>query len=446
MMDQPAEGDAEQEVLLSFFYMCPVGILQIDGKGAVQLLNPMAAQLLMPVGRTPVIGNLFDTLERCAPDLRNLVSSYAQLRGRICSSRRLLVDNPGDDARSLSCTMLKTSADCIMVMLDDVTEQVANERRLKQADSWMAAIISNVNDFACFSLDVDGFINSWNQSGVKQTGFTAEDALGGTLDLFRAASERVPGQMLDHLDTARREGWHLHEDRCHTGKGESFWCQILITALKEDNGQIPGFSVVLRDVTERKMTSDELRRLLTTDHLTGAANRSRFFEMAAVELALWQRYGRPMSLIMLDADHFKQVNDTFGHAAGDVVLRAFVACSKLMLRSVDLLARFGGEEFIVLLPGTDASGAADLAWRICKAIAVEPIAYESTLIPLTVSIGCASMGAEIQTLDELLKAADTALYRAKKLGRNRVCSHTPAASAIAPDAGLVMNAGDANVT
>ena len=310
-----------------------------------------------------------------------------------------------------------------MVMLDDVSAMVAKERRLAEADSWMAAIFSNVNDFACFSLDGVGLINSWNPSGVRQTGYTAAEIIGQTLDKFRPGGEQIPGQILDYLNCARREGWHLHEDRCLTRDGGNFWCQILITALEQDIGSITGFSVVLRDVTERKMTNDELRRLLTTDHLTGAANRARFFEMAAAEVASSQRYDRPMSVLMIDADNFKRVNDTLGHAGGDFVLQALVARCQPILRSIDVLARFGGEEFVILLPGTDITGALEVAERICKAVDNELVAYEHGLIHVTVSIGCVSMGQGVDDLDRLLKAADVALYQAKQFGRNMCCTY-----------------------
>ena len=425
-MDRADSGGDEQEALLSFVYLCPVGILQIDTTGAVQMLNPMAAQLLMPLVRHHSISNLFEALERCAPELRHLVASFSQPRGRICSNHRLFAGERKGASKVLSCTMLKLEAQCIMVMLDDVSEQVAQERRLQQADCWMTAIFSSVNDFACFTLDETGLIDSWNLSGVRQTGFDENHVLGQTLQVLRLAGEPSranPRDELEYLDGARREGWYLQETRCATRDGREFWCQILVTALKEQDGEIAGFSVVLRDVTERRMTSDELRRLLTTDHLTGAANRSRLFEAGTAEVARWKRDARPLSVIMMDADHFKRINDTFGHAAGDVVLRALVSRCQSILRSIDVLARFGGEEFVIMLPGTDSCGAVELAERMRKAIADSPMVLNGEPASITVSLGCASMGDEVTTLESLLKAADIALYRAKQLGRNRTCLH-----------------------
>ena len=279
MMDQDAE--AEQEAMLSFFYMCPVGILQLDELGRVQMLNPMASQLLMPWADDLHMINLFDVLEDYAPDLRGLVSGYIQPRGRICNNRRLFMGTRSGIAQVLSCTLLKTAKNCIMVMLDDLSEQVIKEQRLKEADTWMAAIFSSVNDFACFSLDAAGVIDSWNESGTRQTGFTSADVVGRVLDVFRPVGEPVQGGLLGHLEIARRDGWCLHQDSCLTRDGPSFYCQILITALRDSNERLSGFSVVLRDVTERSMTSEEMRRLLTK--LTSPGRPT------AIDFTSWQR-------------------------------------------------------------------------------------------------------------------------------------------------------------
>lgn len=271
------EVDNGQEALLSFLYMCPTGIAQIDNDGMVQLLNPMVSQLLMPLAPAGIIANLFDVLQQCAPDLRNIVSSFTQPRGKICDGHRLFVGDFGGHPRVLSCTILRVGPQCIMVMLNDISEQIAQERRLKQADAWLTAIFSNVTDFAYFTLDSSGLINCWTPSGLVQTGYAEADVLGRTLDIFQPVDARIHGQTLDQLACARREGFYLYEGRCITHSKQTAWWQILITAVKEDDSTISSFNVVLRDVTERKITSDELRRLLTTDHLTGAANRARFF-------------------------------------------------------------------------------------------------------------------------------------------------------------------------
>jgi diguanylate cyclase (GGDEF)-like protein len=182
-------------------------------------------------------------------------------------------------------------------------------------------------------------------------------------------------------------------------------------------------------VTERRMTGDELRRLLTTDHLTGAANRARFFELGERALSRFTRTGKPLSVIMLDLDHFKSINDTFGHAAGDAVLTALVTCCRRCLRERDTMARLGGEEFAVLLPGTRLADALHVAERIRGTVAAEVAALAGLPAEATVSLGCAEISKHHATIDALLAAADRAMYDAKRGGRNQVMPHVPAAEA-----------------
>jgi diguanylate cyclase (GGDEF)-like protein len=163
-----------------------------------------------------------------------------------------------------------------------------------------------------------------------------------------------------------------------------------------------------------------LRELATVDGLTGALNRRAFLRFAENELAIARRYGRPLSVMMLDADHFKMVNDVHGHDAGDAVLRAFAATCRKHLRDVDLLGRLGGEEFAVALPETALTPAHLVAERLRRELAKLEVAIGSKVLKFTVSIGLASLTRPSDTIETLLKAADQALYASKLGGRNRV--------------------------
>ena len=245
--------------------------------------------------------------------------------------------------------------------------------------------------------------------------------LGRTLHCLYASDENIRHKPELQLEAARREGWHVDEGRCVRKDGSRYWSQSLVAALREENGEICGFSMVLRDITERRMTAAEVQRLLTTDHLTGAVNRARFFELAETEIARWHRHRRPLSVVMIDLDHFKHVNDTSGHAAGDQVLCVTVERCRTVLRSFDIVARMGGEEFVILLPGTDDLEVVEIAEQIRAVIAAEPVvAGDLLLAPITASLGCATISEYAEDLDALLKLADEALYRAKRRGRNRV--------------------------
>lgn len=165
----------------------------------------------------------------------------------------------------------------------------------------------------------------------------------------------------------------------------------------------------------------ELERLATIDPLTGALNRRRFLERGAEELSRSSRYERPLSLLMLDIDHFKRVNDTHGHATGDEAIRMTVRACKSVLRGTDLIGRLGGEEFAVLLPETSPVNAYAAGQRLRERLAAESLPLEGggTLV-LTISIGLAWLTRTDVCLETLMARADAALYRAKKAGRNRV--------------------------
>jgi len=162
-----------------------------------------------------------------------------------------------------------------------------------------------------------------------------------------------------------------------------------------------------------------------TDDLTGLPNRRGFLDASHVELTRARRSGRPVSIVMADIDHFKQVNDRFGHAGGDAVLRSVAAILRASIRTEDIAARWGGEEFILLLPETDLAGARQAAEKVRLAIAACDIPVEGTPIRVTASFGVAAHDLE-RSLDATIADADRALYHAKENGRDRVVVHDSA--------------------
>ena len=190
-----------------------------------------------------------------------------------------------------------------------------------------------------------------------------------------------------------------------------------------------GFALIIMTSTGillmHKERADELTyRLAATDPLTGVYNRRTFIELAGMALARAQRTRTPLSLVMLDLDHFKRVNDRHGHLVGDEVLKSFVRLVETCLRREDLLVRFGGEEFCVLLPEATLEGAMVLAERIRNLVAETTLAVDKTAVKVTVSSGVDSIrGGEQSSVETLLERADQALYRAKTAGRNQVAAY-----------------------
>jgi len=166
----------------------------------------------------------------------------------------------------------------------------------------------------------------------------------------------------------------------------------------------------------------ELEYLARFDPLTSIANRRHFVEMVGAEMARSSRYGKPLSILMMDIDQFKEINDVYGHQAGDAVLQALCETCKIVLRAVDIVGRWGGDEFAILLPETPHAIAHQVAERLRGAIGSTVVDLEMhSPLHFSVSIGCASRNAKDDSLDTLLNLADKALYDAKRTGRNRVC-------------------------
>jgi len=183
------------------------------------------------------------------------------------------------------------------------------------------------------------------------------------------------------------------------------------------------------DITEKKQTEIQLKTLTkelhkhaSIDALTMISNRRSFYEMAEIEFVNSQRYQQPLTLMLIDIDNFKAINDNFGHAAGDTVLKEFAQNIKSMLRSGDLFGRLGGDEFSILLPNTAAKESLALAERIRNTIAAIRINYQGQYLRLTASIGIDQSTAKVRSIHDMINTTDKALYQAKSEGRNKVCS------------------------
>ena len=193
-----------------------------------------------------------------------------------------------------------------------------------------------------------------------------------------------------------------------------------VSMIYDNRGQVNGSLVILRDITDRKLTEQKLHQLAVTDPLTGLFNRRYFFEVAEREFELSLRRGHAFAIIIFDVDHFKNVNDTYGHIVGDQVLQSLTGRCLQSLRAYDVMARYGGEEFIIMLPETDVANAWRVAERLRTEIADTPIATNAGPAEVTISLGVASVVITPEmTLDKLVDWADQALLQVKRRGRNQ---------------------------
>ena len=196
-----------------------------------------------------------------------------------------------------------------------------------------------------------------------------------------------------------------------------------------------GSMVICSNITDLTHDAERLEELAHVDSLTGLLNRRRFFDLASREWLMSTRYGRNLTVLMIDLDYFKAVNDTYGHDAGDQAIRFVANICQESKRATDLVARLGGEEFAILLPETDIAGAKALAERIRARVAARPLYTGGNIVALTMSIGVAEREPDTKDFDALLKLGDQRLYAAKHAGRNCVISSdAPADTIIAKSA------------
>ncbi len=199
-------------------------------------------------------------------------------------------------------------------------------------------------------------------------------------------------------------------------------------ALRDGDKIQMGSTTILKFTYSDRLEEDFQRKMHDAalhDGLTKAYNKRYFLDRLPTEIAYALRHKTPLSLLMFDVDHFKKVNDTYGHLAGDAVLATLSQIASTTLRTEDLFARYGGEEFAILCRGVSAGDASVLGRRLLGLIASSTFQYHSARIPVTVSIGVASLGPGMTDGTQLIATADAALYEAKRTGRNRVVTHQP---------------------
>ena len=254
-----------------------------------------------------------------------------------------------------------------------------------------------------------------NPQAMLMLGYTREQLAG------RKCRSLMCGGQTDHcplvdpdLSLERSESIVTDAD----GKKIPVLKSIILTEIDNKKLLLECFS----DISEQKVLENQLREMAETDFLTRLFNRRHFIGRAEKELSRSRRYNSSVSLIMLDIDWFKKINDQYGHAAGDEVLKGVAQICQEAVREIDIVGRIGGEEFSMVLIECDTDGALIVAERIRKQVASHPFEYEQKAIHCTVSIGISAFVAKEDHLENLMKRADIALYRAKQAGRNRTCS------------------------
>jgi diguanylate cyclase (GGDEF)-like protein/PAS domain S-box-containing protein len=293
----------------------------------------------------------------------------------------------------------------------DITEHKQIEEKLKTASNEWRATFDASSD-PIMLIDSEMKIIKANLATTKYLLKPFNEILGKTyFELFQG-TDRPPAECpLEKMKKTKK-----HEEAELYLSERYIWVRVSFDPIFDDKGNLIMFVHIIRDITESKHAEEELRRLATTDKLTEAYNRIKFEEIIEREIERVKRYNQPLSMIMFDIDHFKKINDTYGHSAGDYVLKTIADIVRATIRKIDYLIRWGGEEFVIISSETNLEKAHALAERI-RGI-TESYKFD-TVGKVTVSFGVTEFK-EGDTGDSFIKRIDVAMYKAKEKGRNRV--------------------------
>ncbi|WP_190272154.1 EAL domain-containing protein [Sideroxydans lithotrophicus] len=270
--------------------------------------------------------------------------------------------------------------------------------------------------------DLDANIEYANSNFTKVTGYSLDEVLGKNPRFMQSGKtpKATYEDMWAHL--TRGEPWkgELFNRR---KDGTEYIESVLISPVSQVDGRVMNYLAIKEDITEKRLTEERIEKLEHFDHLTGLPNRTQLNERFKYALSLAQRSGEQMTVMFLDLDHFKDINDTLGHSIGDQLLMDVAKRLKETLRDEDTVSRQGGDEFILILPGTDENGAAHVAAKLMEAVS-QAFQFEQHELVATCSIGIAIYPHDGENFETLSKNADTAMYRVKHDGRNGFCFFT----------------------
>jgi diguanylate cyclase (GGDEF)-like protein/PAS domain S-box-containing protein len=393
-------------------------VVRFDAKGVRRYISPSASELL-GWGREEFHATRWDLVH--PDDLASLQSALGDLRAhggaatilfRVlhkhghyiwleANARLIPGERPGDPPE-------------IIYSGRDVTRRLGAEQALERNQRRLRAITDNL---PAFVIHVDTrekytFANAYTGRvlGIDTTtivGRSVRDVMG----------EAVYGEIKPHIDAAFR-GETVTFEIERTFQGRHHYYQSTYVPDFDAEGAVHGFYAVTFDISRLKLAERELIRLARYDALTGLANRLHFQERLELGILRQHRHTRPIALLYLDIDHFKRINDSFGHAAGDAVLCEFAQRLGQSIRATDFAARLGGDEFVVLIEELDAADAAEIVAAKLIARMRECVGANGQQLAVTTSIGIALCKRPVTSPDGLMQLADTALYEAKAAGRN----------------------------
>ena len=289
---------------------------------------------------------------------------------------------------------------------------ITDRRSAEQQASHFRAVVESSHD-AIIGKDLEGVVTSWNHGAQRLYGYSEEEMLGKSISVLvpPGHDDELPdilkrvrtGERVEDLETVRS---------CKDGTQADV--SLTVSPIRDSAGTIVGASTIARDISVRLRYQKQLQFLAEHDALTDVRNRRRFERDVTEQIGRFRRYGEPAALLILDIDNFKQINDTYGHKAGDRALKEIAAALRRRLRETDVIARVGGDEFAVLLPYADAKQAALVADDLRRIVAECRLAAGPNDVSLGVSIGQSLIDAHTQSEEDVLAAADRAMYEEKR--------------------------------
>jgi diguanylate cyclase (GGDEF)-like protein/PAS domain S-box-containing protein len=403
------------------------GIFGVDATGQVTFVNPAALRMLGFSVEEMLGQNAHALIHHSHKDGSNypdedcpMYASYTQATENHVTDEMLWRKDGSSFPVEYSSMPIINDGKVMgaVVTFRDITKRKQVEEALYRSEERYRTIIEQMED-GYFETDLRGDFTFVNDAECKNLGYTREEVIGKNSDLY--ADEKTAKALYHLFVEVYKTGIPVKAYDLELTKkdGTKSYVEISVSLIRKSEGELIGFRGIVRDITERKQSEEKIRQMAYHDSLTGFPNRKLFSDRLGIALAQAQRNQKKVGVAMLDLDNFKGVNDTLGHAVGDLLLQATAERLSAALRKSDTVARFGGDEFVLILPDLKViEDAIPVAQKIVDSF-YKPFLIDTHQLVVTMSIGIAFYPNDGTDEGILLKNADIAMYQAKQAGRAR---------------------------